>query len=636
MSFEFDDPTAGKKKKKGSKKIKAGRDVKIKKKKSKKAGRDIIGKKSNVINIKNVMGGKGGGGSGSGGGGASGASGAQGAQGAQGIQGPAGPTVFQPSPAPHIPQGTYAAPVYQNDNTPGFDMSSRASSQQPYVPFYIPTPTAQSVSEESVTWSDPEYSMGTPTESSGGSVRSAQPPPTAQRSVKSLSSSRTGPAPSPAPPPAPEPPGIISSSVPGELPSPYPPPPAPEPSPSPPPPPGIIKGSVPAEKPSPSPPPPIPAVPERPTKQEQERLAHAQAHQAALIATLDATAKKLQEATASGLLTQEQKDQGDRKIQQLESALEQAGVSTQTAQHQRSFAAKQARKLKKELKNQKAEGEQMLAAGQKLQADNAEMRARGQQLEADNAGIRAHGQQLANYASAVTTQAQADRAGRARSEARLSRAQKDAFQRQRALFQQGDFLARKRVLSDTGSAVGSSGRTKRPSADTLAIQRQSRADEAARGRPGGEPPQFREGLGSAVSRRMPQPRARSVANLRDFKLEQADQHLARLGGQSGYDVKREQLQAVGHLPAVARSASSRSDRSGGGSIQRPQNNADEAAQLAWQQRLEEEGRAQAVRQAGADPRADTSGVEAGRAVSSEEQSDERQRAAEAAGQVLEL
>ena len=197
-------------------------------------------------------------------------------------------------------------------------------------------------------------------------------------------------------------------------------------------------------------------------------------------------------------------------------------------------------------------------------------------------------------------------------------------------------MARKRVLSDTGSAVGSSGRTKRPSADTLAIQRQSRADEAARGEPGGEPPQFREGLGSAVAKRLPQQRARTVVGLRDLKLEQAQQQLARLGGQSGYDVKREQLQAVGHLPAVARSASSRSDRSGGGSIQRPQNNADEAAQLAWQQRLEEEGRAQAVRQAGADLGADTSGVEAGRAVSSEEQSDERQRAAEAAGQVLEL
>ena len=440
MSFEFDDPTSGKKKKKkGSKKIKAWRDVKIKKKKSKKAGRDIIGRKSNVINIKNVMGGKGGGGSGSGGGGASGASGAQGAQGAQGIQGPAGPTVFQPSPAPHIPQGTYAAPVYQNDNTPGFDMSSRASSEQSYVPFYIPTPTAQSVSEGSVTWSDSDYSIGTPTESSGGSVRPAQRPPTAPRSVKSLSSSRTGPAPSPAPPPAPEPPGIISSSVPAELPSPYPPPPAPEPSPSPPPPPGIIKGSVPAEKPSPSPPPPIPAVPERHTKQEQERLAHAQAHQAALIAALDATAKKLQEATASGLLTREQKAQGDREIQRLESALEQAGVSTQTAQHQRSFAAKQARKLKKELKNQKAKGEQMLAAGQKLEADNADMRARGQQLEADNAGIRAHGQQLASYASAVTTQAQADRAGRARSEARLSRAQKMHFSGSGRYFSRGIF-----------------------------------------------------------------------------------------------------------------------------------------------------------------------------------------------------
>ena len=608
MSFEFDDPTAGKKKKKkGSKKIKAGRDVKIKKKKSKKAGRDIIGKKSNVINIKNVMGGKGGGGSGSGGGGASGASGAQGAQGAQGIQGPAGPTVFQPSPAPHIPQGTYAAPVYQNDNTPGFDMSSRASSQQPYVPFYIPTPTAQSVSEESVTWSDPEYSMGTPTERSGGSVRSAQPPPTAQRSVKSLSSSRTGPAPSPAPPPAPEPPGIISSSVPAELPSPYPPPPAPEPSPSPPPPPGIIKGSVPAEKPSPSPPPPIPAVPERPTKQEQERLAHAQAHQATLIAALDATAKKLQEATASGLLTQEQKDQGDREIQRLESALAQSGVSTQTAQQQRAFATKQARKLKKELKNQKAEGAQMLAAGQQLQAENADMRERGQQL--------------ANYASAVTTQAQADRA---RVEPRLTRAERVAFGRRR----KGD---PKRARSDTGSS-----RTSRPGADTLAIQQQSRADEAARGQPGAGPLAIRKGLGSAASKHRPKQRARTVVGLRDLKLEQAQQQLARLGGQSGYDVKREQLQAVGHLPAVARSASSRSDRSGGGSIQRPQNNADEAAQLAWQQRLEEEGRAQAVRQAGADLGADTSGVEAGRAVSSEEQSDERQRAAEAAGQVLEL
>ena len=607
MSFEFDDPTAGKKKKKkGSKKIKAGRDVKIKKKKSKKAGRDIIGKKSNVINIKNVMGGKGGGGSGSGGGGASGASGAQGAQGAQGIQGPAGPTVFQPSPAPHIPQGTYAAPVYQNDNTPGFDMSSRASSQQPYVPFYIPTPTAQSVSEGSVTWSDSDYSMGTPTERSGGSVRSAQPPPTAQRSVKSVRSSRSGQAPSPAPP-APVPPGIINSSAPAEVPSPSPPPPAPEPSPSPPPPPGIIKGSAPAEEPSPSPPPPIPAAPGRPTEQELERLAYAQAHQAALIAALDATAQKLAEATASGNLTQEQKAQGDRDIQRLESALEQAGVSTQRAQQQRSFATKQARELKKQLKSQKAKGEQMLAAGQKLEAVNADMRARGQQL--------------ANYASAVTTQAQADRA---RVEPRLTRAERVAFGRRR----KGD---PKRARSDTGSS-----RTSRPGADTLAIQQQSRADEAARGQPGAGPLAIREGLGSAASNHRPKQRARTVVGLRDLKLEQAQQQLARLGGQSGYDVKREQLQAVGHLPAVARSASSRSDRSGGGSIQQPQNAADEANQLAWQQRLEEEGRAQAVRNAGADLGADTSGVEAGRAVSSEEQSDERQRAAEAAGQVLDF
>jgi hypothetical protein len=347
-----------------------------------------------------------------------------------------------------------------------------------------------------------------------------------------------------------------------------------------------------------------------------------------LIAALDATAQKLEEATASGKLTREQKAQGDREIERLESALEQSAASTQTAQQQRSFAAKQARKLKKELKNKTAEGEQMLAAGQQLQADNADMRARGQLLEADNAGVRAREQQLANHASAITTQAQADLS---RSEARLSRVQKHAFQRQR-----GQFWARKRALSDTGSAVGSSGRTNRPSADTLAIQRQSRADEAARGQPGAEPPQFREGLGSAASKHRPKQRARTVVGLRDLQLAQAEQQLALLGGQSGYDIKREQLQAVGHLPVLARSTSSRSDRSGGGSIQRPQNDADDAAQLAWQQRLVEEGREQAVRQAGADLGADTSGVETGRAVSSEEQSDARQRAAEEAGQILEL
>ena len=352
-------------------------------------------------------------------------------------------------------------------------------------------------------------------------------------------------------------------------------------------------------------------MPERPTKQELERIAHAQAHEAALIAALDETARKLAEATASGNLTQEQKAQGDREIQRLERALEQSGVSTQTAQQQRAFATKQARKLKKELKNQTAKGEQMLAAGQKLEADNADMRERGQQL--------------ANYASAVTTQAQAERA---RVEPRLARAEQVAFGRRR----KGD---PKRARSDTGSAVGSS-RTSRPGADALAIQQQSRADEAARGQPGAGPLAIREGHGSAASKHRPKQRARTVVGLRDLKLEQAQQQLALLDGPSGYDVKRERLRSIGHLPVLPRSTSSRSDRSGGGSIQQPQNAADDAAQLAWQQRLAEEGRAQAVRQAGADPRADTTGVVSGPTVSSEEQSDARQRAAERAGQVLEL
>jgi hypothetical protein len=174
MSFEFDDPTAGKKKKKkASKKIKAGRDVKIKKKKSKKAGRDIIGKKSNVINIKNVMGGKGGGGSGSGGGGASGASGAQGNQGMQGIQGmqgPPGATVLQPSPAPHMPQ-YFAQPVYQNESTPGFDMSSRSSSRHTYV--YDPEEAA--------------FPTGPSSDSEFSSVSQRRPPKTKTKKKKEAS-----------------------------------------------------------------------------------------------------------------------------------------------------------------------------------------------------------------------------------------------------------------------------------------------------------------------------------------------------------------------------------------------------------------------------------------------------------------
>ena len=131
---------AGKKKKKKKKSIKAGRDVNIKKKKKTKAGRDIVGKRANVINIKNVVGGKGGGASGGGGGGAAGPAGPAGPAGAPGVVS-AAPPMYHPSPAPHIPP-YYAPPVYQNEHTPGFDMSSRASSVRP--PFYIPTPSPSS------------------------------------------------------------------------------------------------------------------------------------------------------------------------------------------------------------------------------------------------------------------------------------------------------------------------------------------------------------------------------------------------------------------------------------------------------------------------------------------------------------
>ena len=98
-------------------------------------------------------------------------------------------------------------------------------------------------------------------------------------------------------------------------------------------------------------------------------------------------------------------------------------------------------------------------------------------------------------------------------------------------------------------------------------------------------------------------------------------------------VKREGLRAAGYLPPASSRASSRSHRSGGGSVHAPESAAGDEAQAAWQRQLAAEAEAQTARQAGADMGADTTGVEAGQTLTSAQLSDQRQRAAEAAGDV---